>query len=113
MNRSAAAVEAAAVFMRVLRATAPAMAQSRLLNTKDRDLAVVLSVLEEEERSEVFARVSPAKTARLRGEVEHMRHVHLDAETIERIAAHLAEHISGERALSSASRYFRPRRDER
>jgi flagellar motor switch protein FliG len=113
MKRSAAAVESAAAFMRVLRSTPFATAQTRLLNTKDRDLAAILALLGEEERAEVYSRVGPAKTEKLRSEIERMQHVRLDADTVARIASHLVEHLSGDRPLGPASRYFRPHRDDR
>ncbi len=94
--------------MTVIRSVSLAQAQSRLLNTKDRDLAAVLYAASEADRAEVYSIVGPAKRDRLRGEVERMRHVRLSAETISTIAAHLCTHIVGERPIGSASRYFRP-----
>jgi hypothetical protein len=105
--------ESALGFLEVLRVTAPQKAQGRLLNTADRDLAALLFHLEEEERDLVYRAVSPAKAERLRSELVRMRHVRLDADTVGRVALHLAEHLSADRPLGRASRYLRPRRSER
>jgi hypothetical protein len=102
--------DAALAFLEALRGTPAQKAQGRLLDTADRDLAAVLFHLEEEERSPVYRAVSPAKAERLRSELVRMRHVRLDADTVERIADHLARHLSSDRPLGPASRYFRPHR---
>jgi hypothetical protein len=102
--------EAAHPLIEAIRGASPALAQSRLLNTTDRDLAAVLHSLSEEERAEVLALVGPAKSARLNDELERMEHVRLSPETIRTIAGHLAAHVSGERPLGPASRFFKPYR---
>jgi hypothetical protein len=99
-------------FLEALRGTPAAQAQGRLLNTADRDLAALLFHLEEEERGQVYRLVSPAKAEKLRSELERMRHVRLDAETVGRIAAHLSEHLAADRPLGRASRYLRPRKPQ-
>jgi hypothetical protein len=104
--------EAALGFLEALKGAPPNQAQSRLLNTADRDLAALLFQLEEGERSPVYAAVSPAKAERLRSELLRMRHVRLNAETVSRIAEHLIEHLAADRPLGPASRYFRPRRGD-
>lgn len=111
MNRRSAR-EAALAFLEVLRATPPLRAQSRLLNTADRDLAALLFPLEEEERDRVYGSVGPAKAERLRSELVRMGHVRLDGDTVSRIAEHLAEHLRADRPLGPASRYFRPRKPD-
>jgi len=103
--------EAALPFLEALRAAPPAIAQSRLLNTADRDLGVVLHALGEEEVQEVLRFVGAAKAGRLREEIARMLHVRLEPETIATVARHLAAHLGGDRPLGPASRYFRPRRD--
>jgi hypothetical protein len=103
--------DSALSFLETLRATAPQQAQGRLLNTADRDLAALLFHLEEPEREEVYRSVSRAKAEGLRAELGRMRHVRLDAGTVSRIAAHLSEHLTADRPLGRASRYFRPRRE--
>ena len=100
--------DASLAFLEVLRATPALRAQSRLLNTADRDLAALLFPLEESEREAVYASVGPAKAARLRSELVRMGHVRLDADTVSRIAAHLAEHLRADRPLGPISRYFKP-----
>lgn len=102
------AARAIAELMTAIRSVPPARAQSRLLNTKDRDLVAVLYAASESDRAEVLSFVGLEKRDRIRGEIERMRHVRLGAETISTIAAHLCAHIVGERPLGSASRYFRP-----
>jgi hypothetical protein len=109
-NRRAAIREAALPFLEAVRANPSATTQSRLLNTADRDLAVVLSALEEAERDEIFAKVGKAKAARLADELVRMEHVRLPPETIGAVARHLSEHILGDRPLGPASRYFKPAR---
>jgi hypothetical protein len=104
--------DAARAFLEALRATPALRAQSRLLNTADRDLAALLFPLEEEERGEVYRAVGPAKTDRLRSELVRMGHVRLDADTVSRIAAHLALHLRADRPLGPISRYFRPHTDD-
>ena len=101
---------AIARFMDTVRSVRPTQAQSRLLNTKDRDLAAVLFSANELDRGEIYALVGEAKAARLRLELDHMGHVHLDPETVDRISSHLCDHIVSEHPLGSASRYFRPHR---
>ena len=96
--------------MAAVRSVAPSMAQSRLLNTKDRDLAAVLRAAGEADRAEIYALVGPSKTERLKGEIERMGHVRLGAEAIMSISAHLCAHILGDHPLGPASRYFRPHR---
>lgn len=86
------------------------LAQTRLLNTADRDLAALLFPLEEEERRAIYDLVGRGKAERLKGEVERMRHVRLGPETLARIATHLEAHLRSERALGPASRFFRPHR---
>ncbi len=104
-----AAREAALSFIDALASTPAVRAQNRLLNTADRDLAAVLYPLEEGERDPVYLAVGSAKAARLRSELARMGHVRLDGEIVSRIAAHLAEHLSAERPLAPASRYFKPK----
>lgn len=110
MSRAPAGQEALAAFMRALQGIGLAQAQNRLLSMADRDLAALLFIAGEEERARVFAIVGAAKTARLRGQLERMRHVHLGAESLNQIAEHLIEHLTGTQVLGPASRYFRPRR---
>jgi hypothetical protein len=100
----------ALAFLEALKGTTPQQAQARLLNTADRDLAALLFHLEEAERDLVYRAVSPAKAERLRAELVRMRHIRLDAGTVARIAEHLSEHLSADRPLGPASRYFRPHR---
>jgi hypothetical protein len=102
----------ALAFIGVLEATPLLRAQARLLNTADRDLAALLFPLAEAERDRVYRVVGPVKAERLRSELVRMGHVRLDAETVSQIAAHLSEHLRGERPLGPISRYFRPRRPE-
>jgi hypothetical protein len=101
--------DAALGFLDALRATPAKRAQDRLLNTANRDLAAVLFQLAEEERDLVYRAVSPAKEESLRAELLRMGHVRLDVETVSRIAEHLAAHLSADRPLGPASRFFRPR----
>ena len=100
--------DAALSFLDAAQAAPRVIAQSRLLNTADRDLAALLFPLEEGERESIYAIVGRAKAERLRGEVQRMRHVRLSPETVGRIASHLENHLKGERPLGPASRYFRP-----
>jgi hypothetical protein len=109
-RRRALLHEAARPFLEAARTEPPASAQARLLNSADRDVAVVLWALEERERAEVFALVGPAKAARLAEELERMEHVRLPPETIAAVARHLAAHISGDHPLGPASRYYKPAR---
>jgi len=102
--------EAALPFLEATRAESPASAQARLLSSSDRDLAVVLWALEESERAEILALVGPAKARRLAEELERMAHVRLPPETVAVVARHLAEHLSGDRPLGPASRYYKPAR---
>lgn len=95
---SSAQAEAIAPFWDALRGTERRQAQSRLLNTSDRDLAALLSVAGAAEREEVFALLSPTKTNRLKDELLRMAHVKLAPETLGRIAGHLAAHVAGERS---------------
>lgn len=104
--------DAALRFLDTVQGAPAVIAQSRLLNTADRDLAALLFHLEEGERGIVYAIVGRAKTERLRGEVQRMRHVNLGPETVSRIASHLEAHLKGERPLGPASRYLRPRRPD-
>jgi hypothetical protein len=103
--------DAALGFLEVLRATPAAQAQGRLLNTANRDLAAILYALSEEERELVYGLVSPAKGKSLRDELMRMGHVRLDVQTVSRIAEHLSEHLSADRPLGPASRFFRPHKD--
>jgi hypothetical protein len=97
-------------FLETLRATPIVRAQARLLNTADRDIAALLFHLEESERALVFSIVGETKADRLRDELVRMRHVRLGPETVARIADHLREHLSADRPLGPASRYFKPHR---
>jgi len=105
---SAAARAAALPLLEAVRAAPPAAAQSRLLNTADRDLAALLRAATEEDRREVLAFVGAAKEKRVREELVRMSHVRLPPETVARLAEHLSAHVSGDRPLGPASRYFRP-----
>lgn len=105
--------QAALPFLEALDAAPPVQAQARLLAAANRDLAAVLHALGEEERRRVYALVSPAKAEELRAEIGRMGHVFLDAEAVAQIARHLAGHISSERPLGPATRYYRPRRPDR
>jgi NADPH-dependent 2,4-dienoyl-CoA reductase/sulfur reductase-like enzyme len=102
--------DASLAFLEAARAAPKNLAQSRLLNTADRDLGALLFPLTEEERAYIYALVGPAKTEKLYGEVQRMRHVRLSGDTVGRIAAHIISHLSGDRPLGPASRYFRPHR---
>jgi len=95
-------------FFAALRATPPKIATSRLLNTADRDLGALLRHADENEVQEVLALLSAAKRERIIAEIARMRRVRLPPATIDRIARHLAEHLSGDRPLGPASRYFKP-----
>ena len=110
MTRRAAAREAALPFLEAARQADRAVAQARLLNSADRDLAVALWPLEEAERAEILALVGEAKARRLADELERMEHVRLPPETIGAVALHLAAHIAGDRPLGPASRYYKPAR---
>jgi hypothetical protein len=110
MNGKAAAREAALPFLEATRAAPPATAQARLLSSADRDLAVILWALAEEERAEVLALVGSAKATRLSDELERMAHVRLPPETVGAVARHLSAHVSGDRPLGPASRFFKPAR---
>jgi hypothetical protein len=107
-NHRAGVREAALPFLEALRSEPTTSAQARLLNSADRDLAVVLWALEEAERAEILALVGPTKAARLLDELERMEHVRLPPETVGAVARHLATHLSGGRPLGPASRYFKP-----
>lgn len=102
--------DAALAFLEAACGAPPVIAQARLLNTADRDLAALLFPLEEEERERIYRIVGKGKTSRLKPEVERMRHVRLAAETVGRIASHLEAHLRAERPLGPASRYFKPHR---
>jgi len=102
--------EAALAFLDVLESTPPLRAQSRLLNTADRDLAALLFQLREDERDPIYRAVGRAKAERLRAELVRMGHVHLEVDIVARIAAHLSEHLRAARPLGPISRYFRPHR---
>lgn len=104
--------DAARGFLEALRATPANRAQDRLLNTADRDLAALLFPLQEDERAQVYRVVSPAKAERLRSELLRMAHVRLDGETVSRIASHMTAHLSSDKPLPPASRYFKPHRGD-
>ncbi len=104
--------QAALSFLDAFEGTSPRRAQSRLLNTADRDLAALLYQLKEDERSRIYGAVGRGKAERLRSELVRMAHVRLDADTVSRIAAHLSEHLRSDRPLGPISRYFRPARRE-
>ena len=106
----AAARAAALPLLEAVRAAPPAAAQSRLLNTADRDLAVVLWALEEAERTEILAVLGKAKATRPEDELVRMAHVRLSPETVGAVASHLAAHVAGDRPLGPASRFFKPAR---
>jgi flagellar motor switch protein FliG len=109
MSKKSASREAALPFLETLRSTPASARQSRLLNTTDRDLGAVLHALTDEERAEVLGIVGEKKAQRLKEEIARMDHVSLDATTISAIASHLASHLSSDRPLGPASRYFRPK----
>jgi hypothetical protein len=94
--------------LEVLRSTARPIAQSRLLNTADRDVAAVLSAAQPPEREEVLSLMGPAKRRRIEEELERMTHVRLPPETIDRLARHLAAHLAADKPLGPGSRYFKP-----
>ncbi|MBL8967844.1 MAG: hypothetical protein JNG85_12630 [Spirochaetaceae bacterium] len=106
--RNPAIAQAIAAFMEALRSAPPKLAQSRLLNTADRDLAALLAVADEASRAEILGFLGPAKSRRVSEELQRMSHVRLPPETVERLARHLAAHVTGDRPLGPASRYFRP-----
>jgi hypothetical protein len=108
MTRRAAAREAALPLLAATRQADRATAQARLLCSSDRDLAVALWPLEEAERAELLELVGAAKARRLSDELERMEHVRLPPETVGAVALHLAAHISGDRPLGPASRYYKP-----
>ncbi len=105
-------MDAPSLFFEAVRSAPRATAQSRLLATADRDLAAVLSVACAEDLALVLALVGPAKKKRLEEEIARMRHVRLSPATLERIATHLSVHVSGDKPLGPASRYFKPARDD-
>lgn len=100
--------QAVADFIEALRGAARPIAEARLLNTADRDLAAVLSPASPAERTEVLAFLGAAKRRRIEEELERMAHVRLAPETVERLARHLTAHVSGDKPLGPGSRYFRP-----
>ena len=95
-------------FFAALRATPAKIATARLLNTADRDLGALLRHAEEGEVQEVLALLSEAKRERIIAEISRMHRVRLPPATIGRIARHLAAHLSGDKPLGPASRYFKP-----
>jgi hypothetical protein len=95
-------------FFAALRSSPAKIATSRLLNTADRDLGALLRYAADEEVREVLGFLSEAKRERIVAEIGRMRRVRLPPETIGRIARHLARHLTEERPLGPASRYFKP-----
>jgi len=101
--------DAALGFLDAVQGAPAVIAQSRLLNTADRDLAALLFHLEEGERDLVYRIVGRAKAERLRSELVRMRHVKLGPETVSRIASHLEAHLKGERPPRATSAPASPR----
>ena len=55
-------------FLKLIRELEPVEAQNRLLRVADRELAIAMLYMEERERQELFAFLSPAKAKRVKEE---------------------------------------------
>jgi len=67
-----------------------------------------LSVCQEVDREFIYSLVGMAKADYLKEEIPRMRIVRLDLKMLTHIVEHLAEHLSSDKPLKSATRFFRP-----
>lgn len=95
-------------FMARIRETPRELVQNRLLNTANRDVGAILSVCCEEDREFIFSLVGATKAVYLKEEIPRMRIVKLDLKMLTHIVEHLAEHLTSDKPLKPATRFFRP-----
>ncbi len=96
-----------------LRSVDRVQAQNALMTSSDRDLALALMYLEDRERAAVFARVSPAKAARVHSELLLQQRLRIEyrqyLDAVERVISRLR----GAGRRSGVASYLRPRRTGR
>jgi hypothetical protein len=84
--------------------------QNRLLNTADKDLAVVLSAMGEADRAFLLGFVGHAKRDRLLEELGRLKRVRLGRETIDSFVARMLRHLEEEKPQKPSGGWFRPAR---
>ena len=84
------------------------LAQLRLNNAQDKDLALVLSHMADIDRELILARVSEAKTHRLRDHMQRLKHVRYSPDAYELALKSLVLHMESQKPLPGMKSYFRP-----
>jgi hypothetical protein len=82
--------------------------QNRLLKVQDRELALAMRDLEDFERSQIYAAVSPAKTRRLREELSVMRRLRVRREDYLTAVSRIIGVLEGRPYTEVLRSYIRP-----
>lgn len=88
-------------------------AQNRLMAASDRDLAIVLDPMSEDERCVIYAKISRAKRRRVEEEVERQGHVNVTYAQYVRSADCVVAVLIGSGPAIATRSYLRPRRSTR
>lgn len=84
--------------------------QNRLMSCTDRDIALALGGLSDEEIGQVLSHVSQSKARRIMEEIRLGNHRHADQNHVVLAARLIVQSLQSERSLSGTKGYVRPRR---
>ena len=103
-------IDATARIITAVEAVGHITAQNKLMGVNDRDLAIALERMSEDERHVIFANISRSKRQRVEEEIERQSHVNVTyAQYILSAEAIVATLLSKKPGYSTKS-YLRPRR---
>ncbi len=93
-----------------LRIISPVEAHNRLMASPDRDIALGMMYMNDDERNEILARLAPAKASRVVEEVRLQERLQIRQDHYETAVSNLLSRISGTGKPSFSGSYIRPRR---
>jgi hypothetical protein len=84
--------------------------QNRLMSCTDRDIALALSGLTDDEIDRVLHHVSQSKARRVVEEIRLKHHRHLDRKNLDLITLRIVHSLRSERSVTGDRGFLRPRR---
>lgn len=96
--------------IRIIRSLPPEVAQNRLLRTSDRELALSMMYLDDNERASILSMVSMQKERRIQEELTLHERLHITYKQYRIAIEHVIEKLMTARGNSSFKSYLRPRR---
>ena len=86
----------------------PATAQNRLTGVRDRDLAIAISRLTEQEQNSLLQRIPPPKAQRVREELAREPHLRITLHTYRQLLGGVISRLQGATAGGPGRSYLRP-----